>query len=255
MKKLLTALALTSAINATAYAQRPQTDRESDRLKGPVKTVTVERATLKEQGGRDVEERRVVVERVTYNAEGNRAEDESYAGDGRLSKKSTYRYIRGEKIAEGRIVISDIILDTPAPTGGEAQPARTPEPPPHDLRPFTQKYRYKYDAAGRVKEMTVVEGGYLRQKVVYDHRGGRRETRWYTELGDLINREVDKFDARGNLAETVSLDLETGAVVYKYSYTGYEFDARGNWVKRLKTMTEAGEPDVREVEYRTITYF
>jgi hypothetical protein len=64
-----------------------------------------------------------------------------------------------------------------------------------------------------------------------------------------------RFDARGNLAGKTDLDVEIGAVSYKYSYTAYEFDARGNWVERLKTGTAAGGPEEREVEYRTLTYF
>lgn len=257
MKKLLTALALSSAVTATAYAQRPQTDREHDRLKGPVKSVTVETATLKKDGGRYVEGPRVPAGRVTYNADGNFAEAESYSAvDGRLTSKAVYRYVGGEKIAEGQVVIPVVIAPvTGARAGDESQPARPPAPLPHNMRPLTEKYKYKYDAKGNRKEMTVEEGGRVRQKVVYDLKGDRRETRWYEGGRDLIVREVDRFDARGELAETTGFDIETGAVDQKYTYTAYEFDARGNWVKRVKTWSAAGQPEEREVEYRTITYF
>jgi YD repeat-containing protein len=255
MKKLLTALALSATITATAYAQRPQTDRQNHRLKGPVKSVTVETRTLKKQGERYVEERRVRIDRVTYDAEGNLVEEESYGEDGRLISKAAYRYIGGEKIAEGQILTVVIISPSiAARTGGDAPPARPPVPRPHVMQPYTSKYKYKYDAEGNVKEMTVEERGRVRQRVVYDFKGDRKETRWY-EGGHLINREVDKFDARGNLVETTRFETETGAVDYKYSYSAYEFDARGNWVKRLKTWSAAGEPEERDVEYRTITYF
>lgn len=245
MKKLLTALALSSAITATAYAQRPQTDRENDRLKGPVKSVLVETATLKKQGRRYVEGRRVLAERVTYNDEGNRAEDEWYTGgDGTLTEKTVYRYVGGEKLADAQVRTPVIhIPNSSTRVGGGMLPA-------------SEKYKYKYDDEGRVREMTVEEGGRVRVRVAYDRQSGRTEMRSYQAGGDTLTyRRVDRFDARGILVESTAFNPDTDGSVDKFSYTEYEFDARGNWVKRLKTESWGGGGRVRKMEYQTITYF
>jgi len=244
MKKLLAALALGSAFSAAVYAQRPQTDRDFDGLKGPVKSLTVERATLKRQGKRYVEERRALAERVTYNAEGSRADDEWYSDyDGTLITKNVYRYVGGEKLADAQA--SDPVIHIPNSSeriGG-------------GMRPFSEKYRYKYDEQGRVGEMTIERDGRVRLRVTYAHRNGRMEMHTRQDGDAVTYRRVDRFDAQGNLVGSTAFNLDPDLGVDKSSYTAYEFDARGNWVKRLKRVSWGGEPEVREVQYRTITYF
>ena len=245
MRKTITALALSSAIMATAYARLPQTDRENDKLRGPVESVTVETAALKKQGRRYVEERRVLTERVTYNAEGNRAADEWYADDdGTLIKKTVYRYVGGEKLADAQI--SDPVIHLP----------NSQERIGGGMRPVSEKYKYKYDDKGRAREMILEEDGRVRIRVAYNYQRGREEVRSYQGGGHTLTyRRVDTFDARGNLVESIAFNLDSDGRVDKTSYTAYEFDARGNWVKRLKAVSWGGEPEVRQREYRTITYF
>jgi hypothetical protein len=256
MKKLLAALALSVMLTATAHAQQPQTDRDFDGLKGPVKSVTVETATLKKHDGQYVKEPRSLAERVMYNANGNRADDEWYdENDGTLMKKSTYRYIGGKKLAEGQLIIPILIVPSPGQADDNTQPARAPASFPHSMRSISEKYEYKYDARGRIREMIIKEHGRVTNRVVYVYKGNRKETRSYVDEGQMVYRQVDTLDARGNLIESTSFDPEAGAANSKYSYTAYEFDARGNWIKRLKTGSAAGEPEMRVVEYQTITYF
>lgn len=258
MKKLLTVLALCAALTATAHAQQRQTDRDFSCLKGPVKSVTVEAATLKKQGERYAEGRRIVTERVTYNADGNKAEDEWYIEeDGRLIKKSTYRYVRGQKLAEGEVIIPTIRAPvfSAQPGGAALPPAREPTSAPPAMRPVSEKYKYKYDAAGRIREMTIEENGRERSRITYVYKGAHKETRSYAAGEGLVNRQVDIFDARGNLTESANFETDTGAVRYKEFYTEHEFDARGNWVKRLKRWVSSEGEEVRLAQYRTITYF
>lgn len=246
MKKLLTALALGSTLTAASYAQRPQTDRDFDGLKGPVKSLTVESATLTRKGKGYVEERRALEEKVTYNAEGNRAEDELYFSyEGTLLIKNVYRYVGGEKLADAQQ--RDPVIELP----------NSPERAGGGMRPFSEKYRYKYDEQGRVKEMTIERDGRVRIRNTYEYRNGQMEMRARKGGGDTVTfRRVDRFDAQGNLVGSTAFNNYPGdRSVDKYSYTDYEFDARGNWVKRLKRMSEGGRPEEREVEYRTIIYF
>src|SRR5688500_16718394 len=101
MPKLLVALALGLLSAAMVGAQKKQTDREFEGLKGPVKSVSVEKAALKEQAGRRVEEtQRLMDESATYDAEGNLVNDESYDGDGTLFIKKVYRHAGEEEVVD-----------------------------------------------------------------------------------------------------------------------------------------------------------
>jgi hypothetical protein len=256
MKKLLTALALSAAVAATAYTQRPKTDAERDGLKGHVKSVSVETAELEKQGGRSVEGRRVLTERTTYNAAGDSVESEGYENDGTLIGKAAYRRVGGEVIVEEQVRVPTISID-PAlkKENPNAEPIKGgPVPGDYPMQKFVEKLKDKYDAKGNLTEHVIEENGRVKQRAVYEYKDGSREGRWY-EGGNLIEHEIEKFDARGNLVETDSLDIQTGAVGVKFSYTAYEFDSHGNWVKRIKTWSAPGEPEYPTVEYRTITYF
>lgn len=260
MKQLLTALALSSTIIPTARAQLRQSDREFYGLKGTVKLLVVETATLRREGGRDVEGPRVTVWRVTFDATGNMLNSESYDDDGRPIEKAAYRYVGGIKVAEGQVIVPTITID-PAllpSKPGDAQPALPPPPPPNAMMPMSRKYRYKYDARGNVTERAIEERGEVTQRIVYILKAGRKETRWYHGGGQSMSRQVERLDARGNPVEVTEyglVDEKTEGVMLKTSYTAYEFDAQGNWVKRLKTEAWKDEPEERKVEYQTITYF
>ena len=245
MKKVLTALALSSAVAATTYAQRGQTDREFEGLKGPVRSVSVERATLTKQGEREVEGRRVLGERVRYNARGNRVVEESYVDSGELGRRLVYRYAGGKKIGTGKSVIPTLTM-----AGSD------PAPPQYE--PISETYKYQYDAKGNIREWTFQKGtssSVWAYRVVYELKGGRRVTHQYNPDGAPVSRDVESFDERGNLVEFTTFTPDPGTVFYKSSYTAYEFDARGNWVKRLASVLWRGQPEVRRVEYRAITYF
>jgi hypothetical protein len=260
MKQLLTALALSSIIIPTAHAQRHQSDREFYGLKGTVKLLVAETATLRHEGVRDLEGPRVTGWRVTFDATGNMLNSELYDDDGRPVQKAAYRYVGGVKVAEGQVVAPIITID-PAllpSKPGDAQLAQLPAMPPNTMMPMSQKFRYKYDARGNVREWVIEERGEVTQRIVYTLKANRKETRWYDGGGQSIGRQVERLDARGNPVETTEygfVDEKTEGVMLKTSYTAYEFDAQGNWVKRLTTESGSDEPEVRKVEHRTITYF
>lgn len=258
MKKLLTALALISMLTATAHAQQPHTDKDFDRLKGPVKSVIVKTASLKKQGKRYVEQPRTLDERVIYNTEGNRVEDESFLDGDTPVTKNVYRYVGGEKLADGQVIIPSLVIIAPVvprQAGRDKQPAPPPVPRPDSMERVSEKYKYKYDDKGRVRELTIEQDGRVRTKVTYDHQSSRMEMRTYKDGDTLSYRRVDRFDAQDNLVESTAFNIDFGGSVDKSSYTAYEFDARGNWVKRVKAETRDGDDEERLVEYRTITYF
>lgn len=221
-----------------------------------MKLLVVETTTLRQEGGRDVEGPRVTVSRVTFDATGNMLNSESYAEDGRPMEKAAYRYVGGIKVAEGEIIVPTITID---PALLPSKPGYAlPVPPPNAMMPMSQKFRYKYDARGNVSERVIEERGEVTQRIVYTLKADRKETRWFDSGGQSIGRQVERLDARGNPVENTEYNLvdeKTEAVVFKTSYTAYEFDAQGNWVKRLKTESGGDGPEGRKVEHRTVTYF
>ena len=258
MRKLLVALTLGLLSAAAVHAQKKQTDREFEGLKGPVKSVLVESAKLDGQ----VEGPRVKAEGETYNAEGNLVSDEWYGQGGTLFVKRVYVYIGADKIAEVNVRPPSIMI----PAGTELPPdPPQPSPGPAPMLRSREKFKYKYDAGGNIIERIVESEGRVKRRGVYKFPVGRKELLSYADGKDLDYKRVETFDAKGNVAEVTATEIflvaenEKGSRTQKHSYTAYEFDARGNWVKRLKSewTTEGGKPRYVpvQVEYRTIVYF
>lgn len=97
----------------------------------------------------------------------------------------------------------------------------------------------------------------LLERTLYDEGGRRVENETYPVVGDTRGEEVHKYDAQGNLAETVVRGAR-GATLSRTTYE-YEFDAFGNWVKMTASVAvvNAGNPGYEPVEVtnRTITYY
>lgn len=90
---------------------------------------------------------------------------------------------------------------------------------------------YSYDAKGRMVEITGYEGGRVTHRRVYSYTGDDRVPSGYASYG------------RG------------GSLSARIAYTEYEFNSRGDWVKRKETIEERKysgrtiKQAFREVEY------
>ncbi|HEX8162355.1 MAG TPA: RHS repeat domain-containing protein [Pyrinomonadaceae bacterium] len=97
----------------------------------------------------------------------------------------------------------------------------------------------------------------LLERTVYDEAGRRVENETYPVVGNTRGDEIHKYDAQGNLSETVVRDAR-GAALSRTVYE-YEFDAFGNWVKMTASVAvvRAGKAGFEPVEVtnRTITYY
>lgn len=260
MKNLCAALVLGASLAAATHAQKPHTDRENEGLKGPVKSMVVEIAELKKEGGQNVAGPRSLKERATYDAEGNRVHTERYI-DGELWAKSEYRYVEGVQTADTHQQYPTISVSSSMALPNLVPPNSKPVPPSATppMKRFTEKFRRKYDARGNVVELVIEEDGRVRNKLTYSRTGNRKETRGYYEQGSqkVAYRIVETFDARGNLVKVEN--IEWNGDVEKSSYSAYKFDERGNWIERLESdwVGEGGKRrfEPARVEYRTITYF
>jgi hypothetical protein len=255
MRKLLVALTLGLLSAAAVHAQKKQTDREFEGLKGPVKTVSVERVVLGGPWARQAEGPRDIADSATYDAEGNLINDEVYDAVGTLLLKRVFSTGGADKVVDTYAAPKS---DPPNLGGGDiTRPADPPKEGPRLILRASERYKYKYDDKGNIRELTIEGEGRVKIRAVYKLTRGRKEWLYYTDGKDPYYRRVDTLDARGNVVQYEEFD--TVGMEAKYSYTAYEFDARGNWVRRVRSAwtTEEGKPRFVpvHVEYQTIVYF
>jgi hypothetical protein len=90
----------------------------------------------------------------------------------------------------------------------------------------------------------------------YDANGRLIEEVWYDAKG-LSSRSVFSFDDKNNLVGR--LDYGADGLVRASLVNRYEFDSRGNWVKKvsIKEGQNSGKSDAGPVEiaYRRVTYY
>lgn len=97
----------------------------------------------------------------------------------------------------------------------------------------------------------------LLERTLYDERGRRVENETYPIVGSRAGQETHKYDAQGNLAETVVRDAR-GAVLSRTIYD-YELDAFGNWIQMTASLAVSRSGKVEyeptEITKRNITYY
>ena len=91
MKPIFLTLLLISLSTFSAVGQKKQSDREFEGFRGPVKTVTVERAELKQSGDATVEAARKPHKTFTFDADGNFVSDKAYNERGEEFDVRTYK--------------------------------------------------------------------------------------------------------------------------------------------------------------------
>jgi hypothetical protein len=232
-----------------AQAQIRKTDREHALLKGPVRKVVVEVAKLSHKSGRMVEQKRELVLSCTYDRNGNLMEAiDRDPSDGHVNK---YVVTYDEKGSRREKVY---FLNMTARSGQVASGYKWQgDESIHVTR------EYKYDPAGNRIEETVLQAG---------------ETLWY---GNWY-----RYDGKGNMIERAHYNTEGWK--YRWTYTlndrdvtiggtklnpdgkliqreayEYEFDAAGNWTRRVtsKWVREKGKDSSvpMEVTYQVIEYY
>lgn len=97
----------------------------------------------------------------------------------------------------------------------------------------------------------------LLERTLYDEHGRRVENETYPVVGSQVGQEAHRYDAQGNLAETIVHDAR-GSVLSRIVYD-YKLDNFGNWVQMTASVavSRAGkiEYEPTEITKRTITYY
>lgn len=285
MRNFLALLVLTLACAHPSTAQT-KTDRERAGLIGPVRTVRVETARVSDVSGQFVEGKRALAQFDSFDEKGNVVGSSVFNPDGSPNRKLGWGYTYDTKgrETERTFLNAEGALTSRAVSVYDEQGRKVemtfynPSGTVNHIETFAYDDRgklirevhlnpdgtirntsiYTYDTGGQLTEWSGHKpDGTLSQRKVstYDQKG--RETEWAIYRGDGTPAMSQRrsYDERGNVME--SLRYGNGVLVGRETYT-YEFDARGNWVKR-RAVWEALKDGIsqtgREVNYRTITYY
>ena len=236
MKQAFLALLLVSLSTFSAFAQKKQSDREFEGFRGQVKSVTEERAELKQS----VEAPRKPHKMFTFDAEGNLVTDKAYDHRGEEFDIRTYSFIDGERVVKHDVLSKSGFRISASPRKQATQPA--------DPR-YSAKIRYKYDSQGNQTEKSwLYSDGSPGLRYAYKREGDRSEEMVYRPDGSLSHGTKNKLDDKGNEVETTDV-LPGYPPRPKTTYTYLEFDSQGNWTKRKQSYG-----DSTSITYRTITY-
>lgn len=97
----------------------------------------------------------------------------------------------------------------------------------------------------------------LLERTLYDELGRRIENETYPIVGNQAGQETHKYDAQGNLSETIV--REAGGAVSRRTIYEYELDRFGNWImmKASVAVSKSGKVEYEPVEItkRNITYY
>ena len=260
--KILTEAEVAAGLKAEAAAAEPSplpqepvaarvgSDAADSGLHGEVKTVLQESEDL--TGTWSVQGRKLSAMDY-YNQGGNLTKAESYDYKGNLGEITVYGYIDGARVSKSKSIEREynpppIVIASPP---GAVQPKS-------DSR-YSTKYTYRYDDQKRLVEKNwIMSNGVTASRDVYKYSGNQLEMLGYSGDGSLNRHSVTILDDKGNEVEETEFGAKDGSVRNKYSYS-YEFDAKGNWIKRVtsKWVTKDGKSSFvpQYVDYRTIKYY
>lgn len=234
----------------TPAAKRLTSDAQDEDLKGKVKTILQFEQFI--QGKKAGTPKRNDVD-TFYNEEGNLVKRVIYDDTSGLpSEVEVFGYIDNNRVSRELSVRSE--SSPPPMTVGV--PSRSKK---RDSR-FHSRYGYKYNAAGKIIEMTIYgNDGSVWIRTVYKRSDNKVEEIRYDEAGKVNSRSIVTIDEKGNEIEHRSdnVPLPGSGEILNYKYD--EFDAQGNWVKRTVTFSRTieGVSAVNwiQIETRMITYY
>ncbi len=256
MKKTIGALLFGLSLFLNTGAQT--LDRETDGLKGPVKSVRQSAGSVRQVYGKPVTRESSFVSVTEYDSSGNKIEVREYQR-GVLSKRTTYaRDEKGNRVsirhdADGKIVSKSV---------GSVDKAGKPLQYAEYNQDGELLWRsvYSYDAQGKFLEAVIYNpDGSVKSRTIFKHN----------EAGQQVGLEV--YDANGKLLQKQSQSAsETTSTVYgqtpedthestsQSSKTEIEVDSHGNWTRKsVRISTKRGEKvdNAIQLTTREIAYY
>ena len=230
--------------NQTSVTKR-LSDREHDGFVGPVKKVSVTWTPISGS---------------SYPADSIcRQLTNEYDQTGRITRHSVYPGECGsDEIREDHTYSHDGAQSTTTRT---IRARNNPPPPLAQLNVESDKRQHvqvlTYDEAGRlIEEGSIQANGQYPYKTsyFYDAQGRLLETRSYRS-GSLINRRVYGYSGGDRVPSGFTYYNSDGIVQERTEYSDYEFNSKGDWIKRKESKKENFTPRVVSITFREIEYY
>lgn len=247
-----------ASLPQTPVIPSPTSDAQELRLKGKVKAVFEETTTISSPWK---DPWRALIKYREFDAAGGHVRDASFDWrGGGLHGVTVYGYLNGKRVS----------FTGPPPTGTSfprftvgtvnteplEQPSRTKD------AGYEFAYEYKYEEGRLVERQLFTNDGRKQNRIVLTHAKDQAESRKYLPNGELNERYIFIYDAKGNEIERRAYHGGPGGVSEKFSTYEFvydRFDSEGNWTERsvYSVTTESGKKkaELIRTEYRTIEYF
>lgn len=245
-------------LSLTVFSQKKQTDLEFEGLKGKVKSVQDSRIHLGTKDKPVEKPQREYHQVEFYSPDGNIAEQ----FDSEMGIKYVYQFV------DGYLSMKEVIVDREKASrimrGSLVGNREAMEMPLKTLKPderFLTRFDDEYDEKGRRKLRRIFFSDGLMDSIThYSYNSdGLLETEVRNNKGNKWSYTFS-YDADGNLTVKTMQRSDVNNVVDmndRTEYSGYKFDAKGNWIeRRYKYHYEyKGKTTISEaIEYRDIKY-
>ena len=215
------------------------TDKEEDRLVGPVQSVVIREAEIDNRNNQSIEAEPELQTRETYNEVGAQTRSTVYKADSSILDL-TFEY--DERGMRSRAIV--------------IMPNREPSEETYtDAENLHLKLKNRSYSVTKKDEYTAKNGSKVTTTTTYDRDGNEIE-KLSSSDGTTI-RLVTKYDEEGKKVETRR--YTNGVLELKLiSRYVYKLDGYGNWIKQTEMISLPNKPDVRillKVIYREITYY
>lgn len=236
----LAQLPLTWQTSVNATGALAITDKENERLVGPVRSITIKEAEFNNDNKTPIELAPKPTKQQFYNEFGAQTKTVLYNVDGSIGLETMVEYDE-----RGMRSSADLFLHG---TGRKKVTFSDQENLnlKLEVRGYSITKESEYETQGGVK---------IKTAVTYDRDGNEIEEVKRASEGTVI-RIVIKYDEESKMIG--KLDYRNGALFATSKYA-YKFDGYGNWVKQIQLVTPAEDIGIKdepiEVIYREITYF
>lgn len=282
-------------LSAGSVFSQPKTEREILGLKGPVRSVAIEREEWREYRGKLTKMERQPQDTLIFDVQGRQIEIFHYLNGlfedrvtfdhddkGRLiervnhwmgrepSAKTTYTYDAKGNLAEELVSNGIKVIYSYDPKGRKSSSTS------FDLaRNEGERFvpvdgrviKYAYDDMGHLSDVSYFNADgskdtnfiFKAHRIVYayDIEDRRIETALYQTDGALLGKWKHAYDEKGNMIEQAFSNSD-GSLRSKLT-NKYQFDSAGNWVKEIRETQTIEESKLvskpAAITYRKIIYF
>ena len=233
----------------------PEPDNDWDSHIGSVESIRIE------EGEVGLSDKPLLRKIMRFNRGGQKIEEVLYRDDGVALPKSTYSYDSTGHIIKAHHyqVNGSILLENTYTYDSDGWLKDDTQRRLDDDKLLSRKI-YLQDAKLNLTQVSEFDwGDRLRSRIGFIRDGQCRiiEAYGYTPNGSIKAKIKFSYDDRNNVIESTS-NSSDGSSEEKHKHE-YEFDGRGNWIKRVssKLVTEGGRKSYRaeRATYRKLTYY